>query len=148
MIRGIELVDLPMIRIRAEGLAAGYYPEFIPDIAREHGLLRELATGNRHYAKAIGLSGDPEAVLMAHEGDNLWATQRHATVLVWYSRTPGAGAKLLRDFVRWARGQKHLVVAGFMDDFDMDARVAVLLRRVGFIQRGGAHVLFPGGSKK
>ena len=148
MIRGIELEDLPMVRIRAEGLAAGYYPELIPDVAAEHSLLRELATNTQHYARAIGKVGDPEAVLLARTGNNLWATHKHATVLLWYSRSPGAGAKLLRDFRDWVKVQKRMVLAGFTDDFGLDDRVVALLRRTGFIQRGGVHVYFPRGEKK
>jgi hypothetical protein len=147
LIRGLDLKDLPAVRVAAETLAAKMYPELIPAVDREHELLRDLCLGTNHYARVIGEVGDPDAVLLAQTGDNLWAARRHATILLWHSVKPGAGYALLTDFVKWVKGQKHVVVAGFIDDFDMDARIAVLLRRAGFIQRGGAHVYFPGGSK-
>jgi hypothetical protein len=143
----MHIKDLPAIRIAAEALAAGLYPELIPAVDRTHELLKETHMNSQHYARVIGEVGDPDAVLVARTGDNLWALRRHATILLWHSVKPGAGYVLLRDFVKWVKGQKHIVVAGFIDDFDMDARIAVALRRAGFIQRGGAHVYFPGGSK-
>jgi hypothetical protein len=140
--------DLPAIRIAAEALAAGMYPELIPAVDQEVMLLREMMLGDQHYARVIGNLGDPDAVLIARTGTNLWATKKHATVLLWHSVKPGAGYALLRDFVQWVKTQKHVTVAGLFDDFDMDARIAVLLRRAGFIKRGGAWLYLPGGSKK
>lgn len=148
MIRGLDVKDLPAVRIAAETLAAKLYPELIPAIDRTHAMLRDIKADPRHYARVIGAIGDPDAVLLAQTGDNLWALRRHATILLWHSVKPGAGYALLTDFVKWVKGQKHVVVAGFVDDFGMDDRVVVALRRVGFIQRGGAHVLFPGGPKR
>lgn len=144
----MNLKDLPAIRIAAEALAAKMYPELIPAVDLEHALLRDVMLSDQHYARVIGEIGDPDAVLIARTGTNLWALRKHATVLLWHSVKPGAGYMLLRDFVKWVKTQKHVVVAGFIDDFDMDARIAVLLRRAGFIQRGGAWLYLPGGSKK
>ncbi len=135
------------MRGAAEALAAQMYPELKPAIDLESALLRDLASSSQHYAKVIGEVGDPDAVLLAQTGGNLWALHRHATILLWHSVKPGAGYALLVDFVKWVKGQKHVVVAGFIDDFGMDARIGVLLRRAGFIQRGGAWVFFPGGAK-
>jgi hypothetical protein len=147
LIRGLDLKDLPAVRIAAEALAARLYPELIPAIDLEHALLRDLCMNTQHYARAVGEVGDPDAVLLAQTGGNVWALRRHAKILLWHSVKPGAGYALLVDFVKWIRLQKHVVVAGIMDDFDMDGRIAVLLRRAGFIQRGGAYVFFPGGAK-
>ncbi len=143
----MELKDLPAVRIAAEALAAKIYPELIPAVDRTHAILMETRTNSHHYAKVVGDIGDPDAVLIARTGDNLWAARRHATILLWHSVKPGAGYALLVDFVKWVKGQKHVVVAGFIDDFCMDTRLVAILRRAGFIQRGGAYVYFPGGSK-
>ncbi len=146
MIRGMEIKDLPAVRIAGEALAAKMYPELIPDVGREHELLKSLCSDTRQYARVIGEVGDPDAVLIARTGDNIWALRRHATVMMWHSVKPGAGFALLRDFVKWVDGQKHVAVAGFIDDFGMDVRMVAVLRRAGFVQRGGAYMYF-GGSK-
>lgn len=148
MIRNIEIADCPVIRMKAEALAVKLYPELIPDVGAEHALLSELRGNDHHYARAIGGVGTPQAVLLARGGGNLWATRRHATVLLWYSEIPGAGYSLLTDFRRWVDADKRMALAGFTDDFGMDARLVGVLRRAGFIQRGGTYVHFPRGSKK
>lgn len=142
-VRRLEKADLAMVRIRGEGIAAALFPEMIPDIAKEHETLRQLCADPKHYVGAIGDTGDPEAVLVARTGDNLWATKQHATILLWYSHKPGSSIALLRDFRNWVRTQKHIALAGFMDDFGLDLRMRPLLQRVGFRRRGGAYVYFP-----
>jgi hypothetical protein len=148
VIRGLEVADMANIRLRAEQIAAAYYPELIPDLGLEHALLTELRSNTHHYAKVVGNAGEPKAALLAKVGGNLWATRKHATVLLWYSDSPGAGLVLLRDFRRWVDEQKGVVLAGLIDDFGMDARLVATLRREGFSQRGGAYVHFPRGEKK
>lgn len=147
-IRNLEMADLASVRMKAEAIAADYYPELIPSIDREHALLSMMFQDSSHYARCVGPRESPEAVLIAHCSDNLWALHRHATILLWYSAKPGAGYILLTDFVRWVREQKRMVLAGFMDDFGMDERMDGLLRRAGFVKRGCAHCLFPRGTKK
>ncbi len=146
MIRAVETADLPVIRAAGEALAVKLYPELIPAIDKEVDLLRQLATDTTQYAKAVGKPGEPRAVLVAKTGDNLWATRRHATILLWYSEIPGAGAALLRDFREWVRGQKSMALAGLMDDFGFDDRLKKLLQREEFVERGGAYVFFPRGA--
>lgn len=147
-IRGLEMADLASVRIRGEAIAAGYYPELIPDIGREHDLLSSMFQDSSHYTKCIGPKESPEAVLVAQSGDNVWALRRHSVILLWYSVKPGAGFKLLRDYKSWVGRQKQMVLAGFMDDFGMSPRMDPILKRTGFTKRGCAHVLFPRGAKR
>lgn len=148
MIRGIDKADLPTIRVKAEVLAAEYYPELIPDIGKEVELLQRWCEDSSHYTKCVGEVGNPSAVLVAKVGDNVWATRKHAAIVLWYSEKPGAGTALLRDFRGWVKQQKSIVLAGVMDDFGWDARLISLMRREGFEQRGGAYCFFPRGAKK
>lgn len=145
MIRGLTVADFGEVRRHAEALAVNRYPELIPSIDKMHALLTALRTDDKAYAKVIGTEGAPEAALIARTGENLWATRRHAAVLLWYTTRPGLGVALLRDFRRWALGQKAIQVAGMMDDFGMDERTIRLVERVGFVKRGGALLLFPRG---
>lgn len=142
------MADLPAIRIAGEKLAAEYYPELIPDIGKEVALLQQWVADTTQYTRCVGGSGHPDAVLIAKTGDNAWATRKHATIMLWYSAKPGAGAALLRDFREWVRGQKQIALAGFMDDFGVRHGLRRLVTRAGFEQRGGAYCFFPRGSKK
>jgi hypothetical protein len=141
MIRGIHRRDEPVIRIVAESLAAKLYPELIPDMGKEIDLLRRA-----DYAKVIGEVGKPHSALVALAGNNAWATRRHATVLLWYGQH-GGGARLLWDFKVWAKEQ-NILVAAVTDDHGMVDTAQMILKAVGFEQRGGAFMYFPKGSKR
>jgi len=148
-VRRLTVDDCPVVRRRAGELAAEHYPELIEDVDRTHAMLAELRQDSKHYARVIGEPGAPVAVLIAQVGDNLWATRRHAAIILWYSDKPGAGAVLLRDFKRWVLEQKQIAVAGLTDDCGLKDNVLRLLERVGFKQRGrGAWALFPRGTRK
>ena len=129
-------------------MAGEFYPEMIPDIDRMDALLRQLRADTTQYARVVGPVGAPTAVLTTHTSGNLWASRKHSTVLLWYADRPGEGFALLKDFRQWVRDQKSITLAGFMDDFGIDARLVAALRRFGFIQRGGCYAYFPRGAKK
>lgn len=124
------------------------YPELISDIEKVHWLVRDVTSSTKHFARVVGEKGDPKAVLVAHAGENVWAMKRHATIMVWYSEIPGAGAKLLREFREWVKAERNIVLAGFSCDWVMmDDRPLKLASRIGFKQRGeGTYLFFPRGS--
>jgi len=138
----MTLRDQPAVRRHAERLAATYYPEMIPDVDKEVALLRSA-----DYARVIGPVEEPTAMLVARTGDNVWATKRHASILLWYSRVPGQGILLMRDFKLWVREQ-GLLMAGLIDDYGMPAATQLILSALGFTTRGGALVYFPRGAKR
>lgn len=147
-IRRLESADCAFVRARAEKLAVTLYPELIPDADRMHALLGRARQDSGWYAGVIGPKGAPTAALIAQMGDNVWASRRHATVMLMYSDfSNGDGARLLRDFCRWVREQKSIVLAGLIDDYNMPDRTKRLFELTGFQIRGGAIVFFPRSKK-
>lgn len=146
--RPLEVADCPKVRALAQKLAATMYPELISDIEKVHWLVRDVTNNTKHFARVVGQKGDPGAVLIACAGNNVWAMKRHATVMVWYSEIPGAGAKLLREFREWVKEGQDIVLGGFSCDWVMtDDRPLKLASRIGFKQRGcGTYLFFPRGS--
>jgi hypothetical protein len=144
----MESADIASVRVESEALAARLYPELIPDVDRSHSLLTRARNDSGWYAKVVGPVAEPRAALVAQVGDNVWATRRHATIMTWYSKQPGAGAALLKDFVGWVREQKSIVLAGWCDDFGVSKGTDEIFKRAGFVKRGGMYVLFPRGEKK
>lgn len=142
--------DVPLVRHKAQVLASTMYPELIPDIDKMHWLLRESMQSTNHYAHVVGAPGEPGAALIARTSNNLWALRRHASILLWYSEIPGAGAKLLRHFRNWVKEQGNsIVLAGFSSDWIvLDDRPLKLASRAGFKQRGeGMYAFYPRGPK-
>ena len=147
-VRKMLVADQAAVRVAAESIAARYYPEMIPDIAREAEILTKARTDNRWYARVIGPEGSPYAALIACTGDNLWATKRHSTILLWCSHMPRHGEALLKDYVLWVRAERMLL-AGICDDVGAEfAPAAKVLERNGFVKRGGMYVFFPEGPKR
>lgn len=137
-----------MVRECAQIMAIQFYPELIPNIDRMHELLQEVRLDSSHYARVVGAKGAPKAALIARTSGNVWASKRHATLMLWYSEQAGAGVALLRDFRAWSKLQGSVVVAGLVDDFEMEERLKRALVREQFIERGGAYLYFPRGAKR
>jgi len=148
MIRKLEVADSPMVRTTMQTMAATMYPELIPDIEKVHWLIRDATSSDKHYARVVGPVGEPKAVLVARVQQNMWAAKKSATVLLWYSKQPGAGAALMRDFKKWVAKDPQVVMAGLsMDWHGKKNEIACLLVRMGFTDRGGSLVYFPRGDK-
>lgn len=141
--------DGPLLRAKAQILAATMYPEFIPDIEKIHWLVRSCTNDKSHYSRVVGEPGAPKAAILTRTQDNLWAMKKHVAVLLWYSEIPGMGATLLRGFRDWVREEKHVLVAGFAADWlSMDERPLLLADKIGFKRRGeGGFFFYPRGSK-
>ncbi len=133
--------DQSFIRLKAETLAASLYPEFIPDMGKEIDLLRRA-----DYARVIGEVGRPHSALIALAGQNLWATKKFASIMLWYGEGNG-GLRLLWSFKRWVREQ-NVLVASVTDDHDLATNAKKILMATGFEQRGGTYMYFPKGAKR
>lgn len=127
----------------ARGLAAQYYPELQPDISKINEVLTEILHNKSHFA-LVSCSRDeaPTGALLALTGENLWAQRKYSATLVWASKVPGDGRRMLQAYREWIQENRSIRVAGFQPDCIVDARAAKLLSRHGFNQRGGAHLLF------
>ena len=150
IIRVPDVADAGLLSAKAQTYAATMYPELIPDIEKIHWLVRDCThQPNVHYSRVMGKPGEPTAAILTRTENNLWAMKKHASVVLWYSEIPGAGAALLRGFRNWVKTQKHVVMAGFNADWVMaDARPLMLAHRIGFTKRGeGMYVFHRGGSK-
>lgn len=148
--RAPTVEDGPMLRAKAQIYAATMYPELIPDIEKIHWIVRAATNESEtHYVRVVGPPGAPQAALLARVENNLWAMKKHASVLLWYSEIPGAGAMLLRGFRNWVKTQKQIVLAGFIADWvQVDDRPLMLADRIGFKRRGdGGLIYFPRGRK-
>jgi hypothetical protein len=142
--------DGSILIAKTQILAATMYPEFIPDIAKIHWLIR-AATQEKdgNYSRVVGPKGDPKGAIITRTANNLWAMKKHASVVLWYSELPGGGAALLRGFRDWVKTQPQIVLAGFYADWlSFDERPLLLAERIGFARRGdGGRFYFPRGSK-
>ena len=143
--------DGPSIRQTAMKLAATMYPELIAEIDKCHWLVRDCTNNpDVHWSRVIGPEGEPRAVLLSRQENNLWAAKKHSAMILWYSEIPGAGVKLLREWKKWVKANEaSITMAGFVADWQASdygrCRDAMnIAERVGFNRRGdGGYMYFP-----
>lgn len=63
---------------------------------------------------------------------SFWYRGLQCSVLLYYTRLPGAGAALLREFARWVKSRSGIKVAVLELEPNTDLRLIRFLRRLGF----------------
>lgn len=61
-----------------------------------------------------------------------WARGHQVSVLLFYTRAPGAGLPLIRQLVAWIKGRPVIKLAVFELEPGADSRILTALRRMGF----------------
>lgn len=77
-------------------------------------------------------SGNVVATVAATAQRSFWYSGLQCSVLLYYTRTPGAGAALLREFARWVKSRSGIKVAVLELEPNTDIRMIRFLRRLGF----------------
>lgn len=77
-------------------------------------------------------AGNVVAAVAAMAQKSFWYRGLQCSVLLYYTRKPGAGAALLREFARWIKGRTGIKVAVLELEPNTDIRLLRFLRRLGF----------------
>ena len=77
-------------------------------------------------------SGNVVAAVAATAQKSFWFRGLQCSVLLYYTRTPGAGAMLMREFARWVKSRSGIKVAVLELEPNTDIRMIRFLRRLGF----------------
>ena len=88
--------------------------------------------GNNHFLWVSEIDGEVVAVFGAMSHPSFWFERQQCSVMVYYTRVPGEGIKLLREFVRWVKNRPVIKVAVMELEPDADPRMLKYLRRLGF----------------
>jgi N-acetylglutamate synthase-like GNAT family acetyltransferase len=76
--------------------------------------------------------GQVVACVAAMAQKSFWYRGLQCSVLLYYTRKPGAGAALLRELTRWVKGRTGIKVAVLELEPTVDIRLTRFLRRLGF----------------
>ena len=96
--------------------------------------------GKQNYFRVIEREGEVVAILAALTNENLWAEKRCSLPIIWWSKSPGCGVRLLRDYRKWVDSRPVLRFAAFYYQYHWDDRVGRLLELTGFAKEGGAYL--------
>lgn len=103
--------------------------------------LAEAISAPRHFAWVAVIDKKVTGVLIALTGDNLWAQRMNSNVVAWVAHTPGTGASLMRQFIKWVKSRRAIKVAGMAIDCEVDERVWPLAQRLGYKRCNGTLLL-------
>lgn len=85
-----------------------------------------------HFAWVAEVDGKVQAAVGAIVQPGFWFRKLQCSVLMYYSRVPGAGLPLMREFARWVKGRPAIKIAVLELEPNADPRLVRFLRRVGF----------------
>jgi len=103
--------------------------------------LTEAISAKRHFTWVATVGKKVTGVILALTNDNLWAQRMNSNVVAWVANTPGSGAALMRQFIKWVKSRRAIKVAGMAIDCEVDDRVWPLAQRLGFERRNGTLLL-------
>lgn len=85
-----------------------------------------------HFLWVAEEDGKVVAAVAAHVSPGFWFHKLQASVLLYYTRKPGAGLPLLREFARWIKSRSAIKLAIFELEPDADPRLVKFLKKLGF----------------
>lgn len=98
--------------------------------------MRQMAMHCLNPAHFMWVAEDDAGNLVACVGamaqKSFWYRGLQCSVLLYYTRKPGAGAALLREFARWVKSRTGIKVAVLELEPTVDIRLTRFLRRLGF----------------
>lgn len=130
--RRATLADLEaIIDIAVESVSRDPLPVIVDrDGMRE--TARAMIGHPSHFVWVTELDGAVVACVAAAVQKGFWFRGTQASVLLYYSRAPGAGWPLVVEFARWVRSRPAIKLAVFELEPSSDPRIARLLARLGF----------------
>lgn len=72
------------------------------------------------------------AAMAACVQQSFWFSKLQCSVLLYYTRVPGAGLPLLREFAKWVKGRSAIKLAIIELEPNADPRLVKFFKRLGF----------------
>lgn len=85
-----------------------------------------------HFAWVAECDGKVVAAVIACAQRSFWYRGLQASVLLYFTRVPGAGVALLREFARWVKSRSAIKVAVLELEPGSDPRLVRFLKKLGF----------------
>lgn len=120
-----------VVALGVEALEKHGYEGLVISRERCRNVAVECISGASHFAWVAEEAGEIVAAVLALVHPLMFYERNQATVVQFYSKRPGAGIKLLRQFLTWARGRRAIKSIVFTVEHEADPRIGKLLQRLG-----------------
>lgn len=88
--------------------------------------------GPAHFVWVAEQAGKVVAAVVACSSPSFWYERMQCSVLLYFTREPGAGLPLLRELARWVKSRPAIKVAVIELEPGVDPRLVQFFKRVGF----------------
>ena len=133
--RPAKINDIPgMIELAVESVSRDPLPVRISRPAMND-TLKGVVGHPSHFAWVGEEDGRIESAVVATVSHGFWFERQQASVLMFYTRKPGGGLPLLRQFARWVKDRPAIKIAVFELEPYMDERFVRMFTRLGFGRR-------------
>jgi len=85
-----------------------------------------------HFVWVAEQDGTVVASVVACVQQGFWFHKMQCSVLLYYTRVPGAGLPLIREFARWVKSRSAIKLAVIELEPGADPRLVNLFKRLGF----------------
>jgi len=119
------IVDIAVESVSRDPLPVKINREAMADTAR-------TCLNPAHFMWVAEQDGKVVASVAACVQESVWFSKLQCSVLLYYTRVPGAGLPLMREFARWVKSRSAIKVAVMELEPDADPRLVKFLKRVGF----------------
>jgi len=124
--------DIPAITsLGLEALMNDPYPNLVISPEKVEKMAIECVSAATNFCWVAEEDGEVVAAVSALVHDMMFYERKQATVVQFYTRKSGAGIKLIREFLGWARGRRVIKMICFTLECNADPRIGKLLRRLG-----------------
>lgn len=132
MYRKAKLEDIPaIVEIAVESVSHDPLPV---KVSRE--AMAETATALLTPAHFMWVAEDDDgkvvAAVAACVQPGFWFERLQCSVLLYYTRVPGAGLKLLREFAKWVQSRSAIKLAVIELEPNADPRLVKFFKKIGF----------------
>lgn len=129
--RKAKLSDVPtIVEIAVESVSHDPLPVKIDRLAMAQ--TAKVCLQPAHFGWVSEVDGKVVAAMGACVQPSFWYDKLQCSVLLYYTRVPGAGIPLMREFSRWVKSRSGIKVAVLELEPDVDVRLVKFFKRLGF----------------
>jgi len=131
MIRPATPADIPaIVEIAVESVSQNPIPVRIDRKAIAE-TTRNAISGAAHFLWVAEKDGEVVGAVGAMSQPSFWHERQQCSVMLYYTRVPGLGARLLRELVRWVKSRPAIKVLVMELEPETDPRLIQFMNRLG-----------------